>query len=115
MPPTPPLDPRWRLSVVECLRQFPIEDAIQAMEQRRAELARACPPGMVPLADAASRPGVNPQQLAGFLSSRPELRKKCRLVDGRVFLPERMLAGMRTAARAFRLKSAPNLGRQRPG
>ncbi len=109
-----PLDPTWRMSVVECLRRYPLEQAIKAMEQHRAALARACPPGMLPLAEAASRLGVNAQQLAGFLSSRPALRKKCRLVDGRLFVPEQKLAGMRVAARAFRLTSVPSLGRRRP-
>jgi hypothetical protein len=108
-----PLDPSWRLSVVECLRRFPLAEAIRAMESRRAELARACPSGMLPLGDAAARLGVGAPQLAGFLGTRPELRKRCRAVDGRVYVPERLLAGVRTAVKAFRLGSAPSLGPRR--
>ncbi len=115
MPPTPLLDTRWRLSVVECLRQFPLEEAIRAMEARRTELARACPLGMLPLGDAAARLGVGAPQLAGFLGSRPELREKCRTVEGRVYVPACLLATVRRAVKAFRLGSVPSLRPRRRG
>jgi hypothetical protein len=110
-----PLDPRWRLSVVECLRLYPVEDAIRAMEARRAELVRACPPGMLPLGVAAARLGVGAAQLAGFLATRPKLRKRCRTVDSRVYVPERLLAGVCTAVKNFRLGNVPRLRQRRRG
>ncbi len=108
-----PLDPSWRLSVVECLRRFPLEDAIREMEKRRVELARACPVGMLSLGDASARIGVKAQQLAGFLGTTPAVRKQCRTVDGRVYVPEAILASIRKGAQAFRLRGLPTLGGRR--
>jgi hypothetical protein len=113
-PDTQPLDPAWRMSVVECLRQYPLNDAIRTMEKRRAALARACPLGMLPLAEAAKRVGVSSAQLVGFLATRPALKEKCRTVAHRVYIPERILAVVRTGVKDFRLPGVPSIGRRRP-